>query len=106
MSQGAQVHIAEIDFPFFFAPAFDKSLETSKKFYEAVAPSGGYSDAKIILHQTARMLWLADQIDLVAKGRPAFQILFYLTAAELIAKIVSKYEGEGESRRHVQKVLF
>jgi hypothetical protein len=51
-------------------------LEASKKFYETVAPPDSYSEAKIILHQTARMLWLADQIDEVAKGRPAFQILF------------------------------
>lgn len=103
MAQGARVHIADIDFPSFFAPAFDNSLEASKKFYEAVAASGSYCDAKIILHQTARMLWLADQIDEVAKGRPAFQILFYLTAAELIAKILAKYEGEGESKKHVRK---
>jgi len=103
MTQAARIHIADIDFPSFFAPAFDNSLEASKKFYEAVAPAGGYSDAKIILHQTARMIWLADQIDTVAAGRPAFQILFYLTAAELIAKILAKYEGEGESKKHVQK---
>jgi hypothetical protein len=102
MSQGAQVHIADINFPAFFVSAFDGSLEVSTKFYEAVATPGVYSDAKTILHQTARMLWLADRIDEVAAGRPAFQILLYLTAAELVAQLASKYEGEGESKKHVQ----
>jgi hypothetical protein len=103
MSQGAQLHIADIDFAAFYMSAFNGSLEASTKFYESVATPGVYSDAKTILHQTARMLWLADRIDEVATGRPAFQILFYLTAAELVAKIFWKYEGEGESRKHVQK---
>jgi hypothetical protein len=103
MSQSAQLHIADIDLAAFYVSAFNGSLEASTKFYESVATPGLYSDAKIILHQTARMLWLADRIDEVAAGRPAFQILFYLTAAELVAKIASKYEGEGESKKHVQK---
>jgi hypothetical protein len=30
-------------------------------------------------------------------------VLFYLIAAELIAKIVTRFEGEGQSRKHVQK---
>src|ERR1700731_89786 len=103
MSQGARVHIADIDFPAFYSSVFGGSTEASTKFYEAVAPSGVYSDAKIILHQTARMVWLADKVEDGALGRPAFQILFYLTAAELVAKIVAKYEGEAESKKHVQK---
>src|SRR5437867_2059191 len=57
--------------------------------------------AKIVLHQAARMLWLADRIEEVARGRPALLILFYLIAAEAVAKLVVRFQGEGESRRHV-----
>lgn len=48
------------------------------------------------------MLWLADRIEQVARGRPALLILFYLIAAEAVAKLVMGFRGEGESRRHVR----
>jgi hypothetical protein len=102
MPQEDRVHIADIDFGSFYVDAFGGSLEASVQFYQAVKASDN-NDAKIILHQTVRMVWLADQIDNVAAARPAFQVLFYLTAAELVAKIVSGYEGEGESKKHVKK---
>jgi hypothetical protein len=103
MVQTNPVHIADIDFSAFYVPVFDGSLEASSKFYEAVAEQGVNRDAKIILHQAARMVWLADRIEEVAAGRPSFQVLLYLTAAELVAKIVSRFEGEGESKKHVRK---
>jgi hypothetical protein len=49
------------------------------------------------------MLWLSDQIERLAAGRPAFQILFYLIAGELVAKIVFNFRGEGGSRKHVHR---
>ena len=52
------------------------------------------------------MVWLADQIDEVARGRPAFQVLLYLIAAELVAKIVAGFEGEGQSKAHVRKFFL
>jgi hypothetical protein len=51
------------------------------------------------------MLWLADRMDEVARGRDALQILFYLIAAEAVAKIVFCFNGEGESKKHV-KLFF
>jgi hypothetical protein len=51
------------------------------------------------------MLWLADRMDEVACGRAALQILFYLIAAEAVAKIVLGFRGEGESKKHV-KLFF
>jgi hypothetical protein len=96
-------HIADIDFPSFYAEVFP-NLDAAKSFYaqlEALPPKR--NSAKIVFHQAARMVWLADQIDEVARGRPAFQILFYVIAAELVAKIAFHFEGEGESRKHVRK---
>jgi hypothetical protein len=97
------LHIADIDYTAFFLPAFPNQ-EDAKAFVNSVeAISADVSKAKIILHQAARMLWLADRIEEVAAGRPALQVLFYLIAAELVAKIVFKFDGEGESRRYVRR---
>lgn len=49
------------------------------------------------------MLWLADRIDDVAAARPAFQVLFYLIAAELIAKITFNFLGQGRSPEFVHR---
>jgi len=49
------------------------------------------------------MLWLADRMDDVARGRPALNILFFLIAAEAVAKLVFNFSGEGESRRYVHR---
>lgn len=99
----SRLHIADIDFPLFYAEVFS-SLDAAKAFYkqlEGLSPEK--NAAKIVLHQAARMVWLADQIDEVARGRPALQILFYLIAAELVAKITFHFEGEGESRNYVRR---
>jgi hypothetical protein len=49
------------------------------------------------------MLWVADRIEEVARGRPALQILFYLIAAEAVAKIAFGFKGEGQSRAYVRR---
>ncbi len=103
MTSGESEHIARIDFSDFYAAAFE-SVGVGKDFYQRVESlQVRKNDAKIILNQAARMIWLADRIDHVAHSRPAFQILFYLIAAELVAKIESGFEGEGMSKKHVLK---
>jgi hypothetical protein len=57
----------------------------------------------MILHQAARMVWLADRIDKVARGRPALQVLFYLIAAEAVAKIAFQFKKVGQSKRYVKR---
>jgi hypothetical protein len=56
---------------------------------------------KVALHQAARMVWLGDRIDEVARGRPAFQVLFYVIAAEAVSKIVFDFKGRGQSKKYV-----
>jgi len=96
-------HIAKIDFPAFYVDVFP-SLDSARTFYsqlDALPPE--QNKGKIVFHQTARMIWLADQIDEVARGRPAFQVLFYLIAAELVAKLTFDFEREGESKKYVRR---
>jgi hypothetical protein len=96
------MHVAHIDFAEFFSPAF-VSAEATRTFVERVERLEGPAPAKVALHQAARMLWLADRVDEVARGRPALQILFYLIAAEAVAKITSGFKGEGRSKVYVRK---
>ena len=86
-----------------FIDCFDSS-EEAKQFCARVDDS--QTNARIALNQTARMVWLADRIEEVAKGRPALQILFYLIAAEAVAKIFYNFSKEGESRQYVKKFFF
>jgi len=94
-------HIAHINFATLYLPAF-ANLKESQKFVEQVekAPK---NTAKVILHQAGRMIWLGDQIDKVAAGRPALQILFFMIAAEAVAKMVFDYKNEGESKAFSKK---
>lgn len=95
-------HVAAVDFEQFYQPAFPDAA-AAQAFVSCVERiPAEQSKAKIVLHQAARMLWLADRIEEVARGRPALFILFYLIAAEAVAKLVVRYQGEGESRRHVR----
>lgn len=98
----AAMHVANIDWADLFRPAFP-NLEASRAFIECVeAVPAATSKAKIVIHQAARMLWLGDRMDEVAKGRPALQVLFQLIAAEAVAKLINNFTAEGESRKHVR----
>lgn len=99
----SKLHIADIDFPSFYADVFS-DLDSAKDFYAKVSGLPPEQNSPmVVLHQAARMIWLADQIDEVARGRPAFQVLFYLIAAELVAKLTFGFKGEGESRKFVHR---
>ena len=68
-------HVAEIDFEQFYGPAFP-NLSEAQEFVRCVgAIPADQSKAKIVLHQAARMLWLGDRIEQVAKGRAPLLIV-------------------------------
>ncbi|MFH1318533.1 MAG: hypothetical protein ABIH71_05915 [Candidatus Omnitrophota bacterium] len=90
-------HIAEIDYSDFYSSVF-LSIDESKEFYDHLISID--TPAKVILHQAARMLYLAGIIH--QQGRPALQVLFFLIAAESVAKLTFNYQGEGESRKYVK----
>lgn len=95
-----KLHVASIDYCSVFLPAFN-SIEECREFYEKIKQT---DISRYIFHQTARMIWLGDQIELqLAKGRPSLQILFYLIAAEAVAKIADNFKEEGQSRQYVKK---
>lgn len=89
----ASDHVANINFEEFYAPAFPNAA-AAQAFVKCVEGiSTRQSKAKIVLHQAARMLWLADHIVPFARARPALLILFYVIAAEAVAKLVKGFQA-------------
>ena len=101
MKNTERPHIANIDFEEFYRHLFEREAE-SRNFSDRLesAPETRKS-AKIIFHQAARLVWLGDRINEIAAGRPALQILFYIIAAETIAKLAYQFEGRGQSKAYV-----
>jgi len=94
--------VANIDFPTFYAPAFGNDDSQARAFYKSLTET----PARVVMHQAARMVWLGDQIDQVARGRPALQILFFMIAAEAVAKLADGFEDEGQSRKYVRRFFL
>ena len=101
MKLGRSVQIAHIDYVEIYRPAFG-SMEAARAFVKHVEDLPvEQAKVKVALHQAARMVWLGDRIDEVARGRPAFQVLFYVIAAEAVSKIVFDFKGRGQSKKYV-----
>lgn len=65
--------------------------------------SASDSTAKVILHQTTRLVSLADWMDEAAPSRPALKIFLFVVLAEAIAKMAFAFSGEGQSRAYVHR---
>lgn len=98
----SQMHIAQMNFQELYRPAFGGSTKVAEFVSCVENIPASVSPAKIVLHQGARMIWLADRMEECAAGRPALQIMFFMIAAEAVAKLVRGYEGEGDSKYHVR----
>lgn len=102
-------HIASINHTEMYRGVFDNDPEKAKSFIDAVKKKAAKDPdahrAKLILHETSRMVWLADRIDRkdIAYYRPAFQVLFYVISAEAVAKRFDDFREEGFSAAYVQK---
>lgn len=90
-------HIAEIALWEYYLPV----LNTKRDAEIFVAKAKEKLNSSIIVHQCARMLYLADRI--YQRGRPAFDILFFIIIAEATAKIKFDYIGEGDSKKYTSK---
>jgi len=89
----------------FFEPFF-ASLAEARSFIEpleALSLGDPRHQAKIMMHQTQRLVSLSDDLPKIRKGNEGLRLLFLLICAEHIAKLANKYGGEGESRAYVRK---
>jgi hypothetical protein len=101
MDNAQRPHIADIDFEEFYRDLFGTEAESRGFFNRAENAPEAKKSAKIILHQAARLVWLGDRINEIAAGRPALQVLFYIIAAETVAKLAYRFEGRGQSKTYV-----
>ena len=59
--------------------------------------------AKIMMHQTQRLVSLADDLPTIRPTRDSLQLLFLIICAENIAKLHDNFSGEGKSRSYVRR---
>ena len=85
--------ITRLDYESFLADALDDPARAKDLYARACATD---STPKVILHQTARLVSLADWMDEVAPSRPALKILFLIILAEAVAKMAFGFSGSGE----------
>ena len=98
------------------APRMDKWIDFYRPFFstrseatefvaslEGLNPGHQRHRAKIMMHQTQRLVTLADDIAKVRPQKDALQVLFLMICAENIAKLFDNFEGEGQSRKYVRR---
>ena len=87
----------------FFAPFFD-SLAAAEDWVaqcEALAPPQNV--AKIMMHQTQRLISLADDLPTIRPHAEPLQLLFLLVCAEHVTKLHHGFSGEGQSEAYVRR---
>lgn len=58
--------------------------------------------AKIMMHQTQRLISLSDDLPAIRKNNESLRLLFLLICAENIAKLADSFDGAGSSRAYVR----
>lgn len=89
----------------FYAPFFPSECD-ARAFLEDIEalPTGDRRHpAKVMMHQTKRLVSLADDLPRIRPNCEALQLLFLLICAEHIAKMFEDFTRDGESRRYVRK---
>lgn len=89
----------------FYRPFF-KSDDETKTFItlcEKLAPDSVNHNAKIMMHQTQRLMLIADEIAGLRPGREALQLLFLMICVENISKLHNDFTGEGQSKKYVKR---
>lgn len=88
----------------FFAPSFSsrKEAEEFVAHYEGMDLDNPLHPAKIMMHQTQRLITISDDLPKIRPGKESLQLLFLLVCAEHIAKLHDHYDGEGKSRAYVR----
>jgi hypothetical protein len=89
----------------FYRPHFhsQKEVEESVEACEKLRPLAPNHVAKIMMHQTQRLVSIADELPKLRPHQEPLQVLFLIMCAENIAKVHDGSSGEGKSRHYVQK---
>lgn len=82
------------------------SREEAEEFVQAcemLQPSAPNHIAKVMMHQTQRLVSIADDLPQFRPHKEPLQVLFLLMCSENIAKLHDGFSGEGQSRHYVQQ---
>jgi hypothetical protein len=68
-----------------------------------LTPTAANHKAKIMMHQTQRLVSLADDFPKLRPKRESLQLLFLMICAEHISKVHDGFTGEGQSKKYVKR---
>lgn len=94
----------------FFRPHFSKQEEAMEFVARCEAINRDYrppeemadSTPKIMMHQTARLIGLADRLRELDGHHDPLSLLFLIICVECVAKLFAGYKAEGQSKRFVR----
>lgn len=89
----------------FYRPFFasDDETKTFVKNCEELAPDVAIHDAKIMMHQTQRLVSIADDLPKLRPKIESLQLLFLMICVEHISKLHDGFTGEGQSKKYVKR---
>ncbi len=88
----------------FYTPYFANEDE-AHEFVECCENGSGASSAKLIMHQTQRLISLSKDVSVLRQGYDGLQLLFLIICAENVAKLAYNFNKESSSRKYV-KIFF
>lgn len=88
----------------FYSPHFESPASAGDfiRRCESLQPSSSDHMAKIMMHQTQRLVSIADDLPKFRPHAEPLQVLFLVMCAENIAKLHDEFGGEGQSRHYVR----
>jgi hypothetical protein len=100
---GSNPDLAVDEWVNFFAPFFDSRAAAEAWVARCEALTPPQNAAKIMMHQTQRLISLADDMPRIRQHAESLQLLFVLVCAEHVAKLHHGFAGEGQSRAYVKR---
>jgi hypothetical protein len=89
----------------FFASYFP-NVHAAEEFIsrcESLSPDDRNHKAKIMMHQTQRLVSIADDLPKIRPSRESLQLLFLMICIEHISKLHDDFTGEGQSKKYVKR---
>ena len=87
----------------FYRPFFKGQEDVEKFVSDCEQLAHPKNTAKILMHQTQRLVSLADDIGVIRANDEPLKMFFLIMCAENIAKLHDGFAGEGQSRAYVKK---
>lgn len=91
-----------IDFITPFFPNYQATEDFIQRC-ESLTTNDTNHKAKIMMHQTQRLVSIADDLPQLRPKRESLQLLFLMICVEHISKLHDNFTSEGQSRKYVKR---